>query len=68
MALSPEFGWAGLWQSGFHSISAFNNADVCPGYPDSLSAMGRGNPIVNLVIPALSFFGGLGFYRGRRRG
>lgn len=55
----PEFGWNGLWQAVFHSISAFNNAGFAL-HPDSLSQW-VGNPIVNLVIPALFILGGLGF-------
>ncbi|WP_170845890.1 TrkH family potassium uptake protein [Celeribacter halophilus] len=55
----PEFGWTGLWQAVFHSISAFNNAGFAL-HPDSLSQW-VGNPIVNLVIPALFILGGLGF-------
>ncbi|PJE28528.1 Ktr system potassium uptake protein B [Pseudooceanicola marinus] len=56
----PEFGWAeGLWQALFHTVSAFNNAGFAL-FPDSLSRY-VGNPIVNLTIPALFIFGGLGF-------
>jgi len=55
----PEFGWSGLWQAMFHSISAFNNAGFAL-HPDSLSQW-VGNPIINLVIPALFMLGGLGF-------
>lgn len=55
----PEFGWAGLWEAVFHSISAFNNAGFAL-HPDSLSHW-VGNPIINLVIPALFILGGLGF-------
>lgn len=56
----PEFGWVvGLWQALFHTISAFNNAGFAL-FPDSLSRW-VGNPIVNLVVPALFIFGGLGF-------
>ena len=55
----PEFGWAGLWEAIFHSISAFNNAGFAL-HPDSLSKW-VGNPIINLVIPALFILGGLGF-------
>ncbi|WP_412052015.1 TrkH family potassium uptake protein (plasmid) [Hoeflea sp. Naph1] len=56
----PEFGWGlGLWQALFHTISAFNNAGFAL-FPDSLSQW-VGNPIVNLVVPALFIFGGLGF-------
>ncbi|SMY08074.1 TrkH family potassium uptake protein [Flavimaricola marinus] len=55
----PQFGWNGLWQAVFHSISAFNNAGFAL-HPDSLSQW-VGNPIINLVIPALFILGGLGF-------
>lgn len=55
----PQFGWSGLWQAVFHSISAFNNAGFAL-HPDSLSQW-VGNPIINLVIPALFILGGLGF-------
>ena len=56
----PEFGWGeGLWQALFHTVSAFNNAGFAL-FPDSLSRY-VGNPIVNLTIPALFIFGGLGF-------
>ena len=55
-----EFGWStGLWYSIFHSISAWNNAgfslfsDSLVGYRSSLA--------VNLVIPALVIFGGIGY-------
>ncbi|MEM5477631.1 potassium transporter TrkG [Pacificibacter sp. AS14] len=55
----PEFGWGGIWQAIFHSISAFNNAGFAL-HPDSLSHW-VGNPMVNIVIPALFILGGLGF-------
>jgi len=56
----PEFGWGmGLWQALFHTISAFNNAGFAL-FPDSLSRW-VGNPIINLTVPALFIFGGLGF-------
>ncbi len=55
----PEFGWNGVWQAIFHSISAFNNAGFAL-HPDSLSQW-VGNSIVNIVIPALFILGGLGF-------
>jgi len=56
----PEFGWGmGLWQALFHTISAFNNAGFAL-FPDSLSGW-VGNPIINLTVPALFIFGGLGF-------
>jgi trk system potassium uptake protein TrkH len=55
----PEFGWNGVWQAVFHSISAFNNAGFAL-QSDSLSQW-VGNPVVNLVIPLLFILGGLGF-------
>lgn len=56
----PEFGLGmGVWHALFHTVSAFNNAGFAL-FPDSLSQW-VGNPIVNLVVPALFIFGGLGF-------
>jgi len=56
----PEFGWAkGIGHAVFHSVSAFNNAGFAL-YPDSLMAW-VGNPLINIVIPALFILGGLGF-------
>lgn len=56
----PDFGWGmGLWQALFHTISAFNNAGFAL-FPDSLSGW-VGNPIINLTVPVLFIFGGLGF-------
>lgn len=56
----PEFGWAaGAWASLFHAVSAFNNAGFAL-FPDSLSRW-VGDPVINLVIPALLLLGGLGF-------
>jgi len=56
----PGLGWGpGLWASLFHSISAFNNAGFAL-FPDSLSHW-VGDPVVNVVIPALLILGGLGF-------
>lgn len=55
----PEYGWNGIWQAVFHSISAFNNAGFAL-HSDSLSQW-VGNPLVNLVITLLFIFGGIGF-------
>jgi trk system potassium uptake protein TrkH len=56
----PEFGWQeGLWQSAFHSVSAFNNAgfslfsDSLMGYVD--------NPLIIFTISVQFIIGGLGF-------
>jgi trk system potassium uptake protein len=57
---SPRYGWPkGLWLSIFHSISAWNNAgfslfsDNLVGYQSSV--------VINLVIPGLIIFGGIGY-------
>jgi trk system potassium uptake protein len=57
---APEHGLdRGLWLATFHSISAWNNAgfslfsDNLVGYQSSI--------IVNLVIPGLIIFGGIGY-------
>ncbi|MBT0959049.1 Ktr system potassium transporter B [Alphaproteobacteria bacterium KMM 3653] len=55
----PAYGWGGIWQAIFHSVSAFNNAGFAL-HPDSLSQW-VGNPLVNIVIPVLFILGGLGF-------
>lgn len=56
----PEFGWSkGIGHALFHSISAFNNAGFAL-YPDSLMKW-AGDPVINIVIPALFILGGLGF-------
>jgi trk system potassium uptake protein TrkH len=55
----PQYGWNGIWQAVFHSISAFNNAGFAL-HPDSLSQW-VGNPVINIVIPLLFIFGGIGF-------
>ncbi len=56
----PDLGWgAGLWSALFHTVSAFNNAGFAL-FPDSLSRWVT-DPLMNLVIPALLIFGGLGF-------
>ena len=56
----PEFGWQmGLWQSAFHSISAFNNAgfslfsDSLMGYVDE--------PLIIFTISIQFIIGGIGF-------
>ena len=56
----PDLGWgAGLWSALFHTVSAFNNAGFAL-FPDSLSRW-VASPLLNLVVPALFIFGGLGF-------
>lgn len=56
----PEFGWGqGAWLAVFHAVSAFNNAGFSL-FPDSLSRW-VGDPTVNIVVPLLLIFGGLGF-------
>ena len=55
----PQYGWNGVWQAVFHSVSAFNNAGFAL-HPDSLSQW-VGDPVVNITIPALFILGGIGF-------
>ena len=56
----PEYGWSqGLWYSVFHSISAWNNAGFSL-YSDSLVNY-RSSWTINLIIPALVIFGGIGY-------
>ena len=55
-----EYGLSrGLWLSIFHSISAWNNAGFSL-YSDSLVSY-RSSWLVNLVIPGLVIFGGIGY-------
>ena len=49
----------GLWLSVFHSISAWNNAGFSL-FSDSLVGY-RSSWIINLVIPGLVIFGGIGY-------
>ena len=56
----PRFGvWQGIWESVFHSISAFNNAGFST-FPDGLMSFAT-DPVVNTVIPALFIIGGIGY-------
>ncbi|MFV0493308.1 MAG: TrkH family potassium uptake protein [Pseudorhodobacter sp.] len=56
----PHFGfWQGLWESIFHSISAFNNAGFST-FPEGLVPFAL-DPIVNIVIPTLFITGGIGY-------
>ena len=56
----PLLGWKdGLWTALFHSISAFNNAGFST-FSNGLMSF-AGNPLVNMVIPALFIIGGIGY-------
>lgn len=56
----PEFGWTqGLWQSIFHSVSAFNNAGFSL-FPDSLMRYSV-SPMIIVPISLLIFLGGIGY-------
>lgn len=56
----PDYGWPrGLWLAIFHSISAWNNAGFSL-FPDSLVRYRSSLPI-NIVVPALIIFGGIGY-------
>ena len=57
---ADRYGMAkGLWLSVFHSISAWNNAGFSL-FSDSLVNY-RSSWIINLVIPGLIIFGGIGY-------
>ena len=57
---AAKYGLAkGLWLSVFHSISAWNNAGFSL-FSDSLVGY-RSSWTINLVIPALVIFGGIGY-------
>nr|WP_154307212.1 TrkH family potassium uptake protein [Metabacillus lacus] len=56
----PELGlWKGLFYSGFHAISAFNNAGFSL-FSDGLIGY-RADPLINLTISILFIIGGIGF-------
>lgn len=56
----PEYGfWLGIWQSVFHSISAFNNAGFST-FSSGLVPYAT-HPVINTVIPALFIVGGIGY-------
>jgi trk system potassium uptake protein len=57
---TPKYGWAqGLWLSIFHSVSAWNNAGFSL-FPDNLVGY-QSSLLINLVIPGLIIFGGIGY-------
>jgi trk system potassium uptake protein TrkH len=56
----PQYGlWQGIWESIFHSISAFNNAGFST-FPNGLVPYAT-DPVVNTVIPVLFIVGGIGY-------
>ncbi|MBE9117986.1 ATPase [Lusitaniella coriacea LEGE 07157] len=56
----PQYGWNfGLWSAIFHSISAWNNAGFSL-FSDSVVQY-QSSFLVNLVIPGLIIFGGIGY-------
>ncbi len=56
----PDYGtFQGIWESIFHSISAFNNAGFST-FPNGLVDYAT-NPLINIVIPALFILGGIGY-------
>jgi trk system potassium uptake protein TrkH len=56
----PDYGWNyGIWLSVFHSVSAFNNAGFGL-FPDNMIRYATSIPI-NIVIPLLIIFGGIGY-------
>ncbi|QHQ37385.1 Ktr system potassium transporter B [Algicella marina] len=60
LAFIPHSGfWQGLWESVFHSVSAFNNAGFST-FPGGLVPFAV-HPVVNIVIPVLFIVGGIGY-------
>ncbi|MDX2239373.1 MAG: TrkH family potassium uptake protein [Leptolyngbyaceae cyanobacterium bins.302] len=60
LAFVPEHGLDySLWLAIFHSVSAWNNAGFSL-FPDNL-VIYQASPVVNLVIPGLIVFGGIGY-------
>ena len=60
IVFAKDYGLSrGLWLSIFHSISAWNNAGFSL-FPNSLVDY-QSSLLVNLVIPALVIFGGIGY-------
>jgi len=56
----PKYGLdKGLWLSIFHSVSAWNNAGFSV-FSDNLTGY-QASPLINLVIPGLIIFGGIGY-------
>ncbi|HEY9629132.1 MAG TPA: TrkH family potassium uptake protein [Coleofasciculaceae cyanobacterium] len=57
---APQYGFGhALWLSLFHSVSAFNNAGFGL-FPDNFISYADSIPI-NLIIPLLIIFGGIGY-------
>lgn len=57
---ASDYGFSyGLWLAIFHSVSAFNNAGFSL-FPDGLIRYATNLPI-NLIIPVLLIFGGIGY-------
>jgi trk system potassium uptake protein TrkH len=60
LAFIPEHGLdRGLWLATFHSVSAWNNAGFSL-FEDSLIGY-QSSGVVNLVVPGLIIFGGIGY-------
>ncbi len=58
-AAEPSLGHNALWYGVFHSVSAFCNAGFSL-FPTSFCGY-RGDLTINLVVPLLIIFGGIGF-------
>ncbi|EKQ66774.1 potassium uptake protein, TrkH family [Leptolyngbyaceae cyanobacterium JSC-12] len=60
IAFMPKHGLdSSLWLAVFHSVSAWNNAGFSL-FSDNLMSY-RASPLVNLIIPGLVIFGGIGY-------
>lgn len=61
IAFVPQYGWSlkALWFSIFHSISAWNNAGF--GLLSDSFVQYQSSWTINLIIPGLIIFGGIGY-------
>jgi trk system potassium uptake protein len=60
LVFGPQYGLnKGLWLATFHSVSAWNNAGFSI-FPDNLVSY-QASPLINLIIPGLIIFGGIGY-------
>jgi trk system potassium uptake protein TrkH len=58
----PDYGWGqGIWFAIFHSVSAFNNAGFALVAGNVNMIPYATSILINLVIPALIIFGGIGY-------
>lgn len=60
LVFAPQYGLGrGLWLSIFHSVSAWNNAGFSLFANNLMNYVS--SPLINLIIPGLIIFGGIGY-------